>query len=604
MSHYEAPIRKPLVTGNKSYHDVTVDVAAPVEGRANKAWWIVFSIALVAFIWGLGCIVYTISTGIGTWGLNKTVGWAWDITNFVWWVGIGHAGTLISAVLLLFRQKWRMAINRSAEAMTIFSVMQAGLFPIIHMGRPWLAYWVLPIPNQFGSLWVNFNSPLLWDVFAISTYLSVSLVFWWTGLLPDFAMIRDRAITPFNRRIYGILSFGWSGRAKDWQRFEEVSLVLAGLATPLVLSVHTIVSFDFATSVIPGWHTTIFPPYFVAGAIFSGFAMVNTLLIIMRKVSNLEDYITIQHIELMNIVIMITGSIVGTAYITELVIAWYSGVEYEQYAFLNRATGPYWWAYWSMMTCNVFSPQFMWFKKLRTSIMFSFFISIVVNIGMWFERFVIIVTSLHRDYLPSSWTMFSPTFVDIGIFIGTIGFFFVLFLLYARSFPVIAQAEVKTILKASGEKYKKLRAEHGDDALHYDPQTVGRNPVQNEDDGIHHKIEDTEHQNVTETDHPHEDTVNADGLVVSEVMKDRIDEMLHRIGVYDPATQKADDLTRLKNVGPLLQQHLHQVGIYRFDQVSKLIEQDFELLDEVIENFPIQENRAGWIDQANKLKNK
>lgn len=288
-SHYESSIRKPLVIGDKSYHDVTVDVAAPVEGKANKHWWIVFSIALTAFLWGLGCIIYTVSTGIGTWGLNKTVGWAWDITNFVWWVGIGHAGTLISAVLLLFRQRWRMAINRSAEAMTIFSVIQAGLFPIIHMGRPWLAYWVLPIPNQFGSLWVNFNSPLLWDVFAISTYLSVSLVFWWTGLLPDFAMLRDRAITPFNKRVYSILSFGWSGRAKDWQRFEEVSLVLAGLATPLVLSVHTIVSMDFATSVIPGWHTTIFPPYFVAGAVFSGFAMVNTLLIIMRKVFTIAN---------------------------------------------------------------------------------------------------------------------------------------------------------------------------------------------------------------------------------------------------------------------------------------------------------------------------
>ncbi len=458
-SHYEAPIRKPLVTGSKSYSDVSNDIARPVEGTANKQWWIVFSIALVAFLWGLGSIIYTISTGIGVWGLNKTVNWAWDITNFVWWVGIGHAGTLISAVLLLFRQKWRMAINRSAEAMTIFSVVQAGLFPIIHMGRPWLAFWVLPIPNQYGSLWVNFNSPLLWDVFAISTYLSVSLVFWWTGLLPDFAMIRDRAVRPFQKKIYSLLSFGWTGRAKDWQRFEEVSLVLAGLATPLVLSVHTIVSFDFATSVIPGWHTTIFPPYFVAGAIFSGFAMVNTLLIIMRKVVGFEDYITLQHIELMNIVIMITGSIVGCAYITELFIAWYSGVEYEQYAFLNRATGPYAWAYWSMMTCNVFSPQFMWFKKLRTSIMFSFFISIVVNIGMWFERFVIIVTSLHRDYLPSSWTMFSPTFVDIGIFIGTIGFFFVLFLLYSRTFPVIAQAEVKSILKSSADNYKALRAE-------------------------------------------------------------------------------------------------------------------------------------------------
>ncbi|WP_081208647.1 NrfD/PsrC family molybdoenzyme membrane anchor subunit [Salegentibacter sediminis] len=602
MSHYEAPIRKPLVTGDKSYHDITVDVAAPVEGRANKTWWIVFSIALIAFLWGVGSIIYTIATGIGTWGLNKTVGWAWDITNFVWWVGIGHAGTLISAVLLLFRQKWRMAINRSAEAMTIFSVMQAGLFPLIHMGRPWLAYWVLPIPNQFGSLWVNFNSPLLWDVFAISTYLSVSLVFWWTGLLPDFAMIRDRAITPFNKRIYGILSFGWSGRAKDWQRFEEVSLVLAGLATPLVLSVHTIVSFDFATSVIPGWHTTIFPPYFVAGAIFSGFAMVNTLLIIMRKVSNLENYITIQHIELMNIVIMITGSIVGVAYITELVIAWYSGVEYEQYAFLNRATGPYAWAYWAMMTCNVFSPQFMWFKKLRTSIMFSFFISIVVNIGMWFERFVIIVTSLHRDYLPSSWTMFSPTFVDIGIFIGTIGFFFVLFLLYARSFPVIAQAEVKTILKASGEKYKKLRAEHGDDVKHYDP--IVREPVSNTEEGVHKKVQDTEDYEVTKEDDSHNETVNVEGLVISDVVRDRIDAMLERIGTFNPDTQTADDLQKLKAVGPFLEQRLHQVGIYTFVQVSNLTQDDFELLDEVIENFPNAAQREDWVAQAVKLKNK
>ncbi|MBI6117128.1 NrfD/PsrC family molybdoenzyme membrane anchor subunit [Salegentibacter maritimus] len=602
MSHYEAPIRKPLVTGDKTYHDVTVDVAAPVEGRANKSWWIVFSIALIAFLWGVGCIIYTISTGIGTWGLNKTVGWAWDITNFVWWVGIGHAGTLISAVLLLFRQKWRMAINRSAEAMTIFSVMQAGLFPLIHMGRPWLAYWVLPIPNQFGSLWVNFNSPLLWDVFAISTYLSVSLVFWWTGLLPDFAMIRDRAITPFNKKIYGILSFGWSGRAKDWQRFEEVSLVLAGLATPLVLSVHTIVSFDFATSVIPGWHTTIFPPYFVAGAVFSGFAMVNTLLIIMRKVSNLEDYITVQHIELMNIVIMITGSIVGVAYITELVIAWYSGVEYEQYAFLNRATGPYAWAYWAMMTCNVFSPQFMWFKKLRTSIMFSFFISIVVNIGMWFERFVIIVTSLHRDYLPSSWTMFSPTFVDIGIFIGTIGFFFVLFLLYARSFPVIAQAEVKTILKSSGDKYKKLRAEHGDDVKHYTPVNIGE-PKKNIATKLDKKIENGDSPNA-EGNTEHNDTVNADALVLTEVQKDRIDAMLGRTGSFNPENQTADNLQKLKAVGPFLEQRLHQLGLYTYVQVSKLAKDDFELLDEVIENFPNASMRGDWVAQATELKNK
>ena len=445
-SHYEAPIRKPLVTGKKSYHDVTVDIAAPVENPPNKQWFIAFTIALLAFIWGLGCIIYTVSTGIGVWGLNKTVGWAWDITNFVWWVGIGHAGTLISAVLLLFRQKWRMAINRSAEAMTIFSVIQAGLFPIIHMGRPWLAYWVLPIPNQYGSLWVNFNSPLLWDVFAISTYLSVSLVFWWTGLLPDFAMIRDRAIKPFQKKIYGLLSFGWSGRAKDWQRFEEVSLVLAGLATPLVLSVHTIVSFDFAVSVIPGWHTTIFPPYFVAGAIFSGFAMVLTLMIITRKVYGMEDIMTNDHMEKMNIIIMVTGSMVGFAYMMEFFIAWYSGVEYEKAIFILRATGPYAWAYWIMMACNVISPQFFWSKKLRTNVTFTFIISIVVNIGMWFERFVITVTSLANDYLPSSWDYYSPTIWDVLTYVGTFGLFGTMFLLFLRFLPMIAIAEVKAVL--------------------------------------------------------------------------------------------------------------------------------------------------------------
>jgi len=568
-SHYEAPIRKPLVIGDKDYHDVSVDISAPIEGRANRQWWIVFSIALAALLWGIGAIIYTISTGIGTWGLNKTVNWAWDITNFVWWVGIGHAGTLISAVLLLFRQKWRMAINRSAEAMTIFSVIQAGLFPIIHMGRPWLAYWVVPIPNQFGSLWVNFNSPLLWDVFAISTYLSVSLVFWWTGLLPDFAMIRDRAVKPFQKKIYGLVSFGWTGRAKDWQRFEEVSLVLAGLATPLVLSVHTIVSFDFATSVIPGWHTTIFPPYFVAGAIFSGFAMVQTLLIIMRKVSHLEAYITVQHIELMNIVIMLTGSIVGCAYITELFIAWYSGVEYEQYAFLNRATGPYWWAYLLMMSCNVLSPQIMWFKKIRTSIVISFIISIVVNVGMWFERFVIIVTSLHRDYLPSSWTMFSPTFVDIGIFIGTVGFFFVLFLLYARTFPVIAQAEVKSILKASGSKYKKLR-EAGKPLYQMPVMKTGKKEVK------------------AATAPP----VEGEG---------KVSDLLSKLGSFDPSKDKADDLKKVKGIGPKMATTLNQIGIFTFAQVSKMTNIEYDLLDEITGSFPGRAQRDDWAGQAKKL---
>ncbi len=567
-SHYEAPIRRPLIVGDKSYHDITVDVAAPVEGKANKLWWTVFSIALLAFLWGVGSIIYTIGTGIGVWGLNKTVGWAWDITNFVWWVGIGHAGTLISAVLLLFRQKWRMGINRSAEAMTIFSVIQAGLFPIIHMGRPWNAYWVLPIPNQFGSLWANFNSPLLWDVFAISTYLSVSLVFWWTGLLPDFAMLRDRAVRPFQKKIYSLLSFGWTGRAKDWQRFEEVSLVLAGLATPLVLSVHTIVSMDFATSIIPGWHTTIFPPYFVAGAIFSGFAMVNTLLIIMRKVSNLEAYITIQHIELMNIVIMITGSIVGCAYITELFIAWYSGVEYEQYAFLNRATGPYWWAYLLMMSCNVISPQVFWSKKLRTSIAFSFALSIVVNIGMWFERFVIIVTSLHRDYLPSSWTMFSPTFVDIGIFVGTIGFFFVLFLLYARTFPVIAQAEVKSILKSSGDNYKRYRDAGGDNPAPLKP--VFNKQVEK---------------------------------ISSEDTAENTSNLLSSLGFFDPTTQKADDLKLISGVGPKLEKTLNTIGIYAFDQVSKMTNKEYDLLDSIMGSFQGRAKRDDWAEQAKNLKN-
>jgi Ni/Fe-hydrogenase subunit HybB-like protein len=448
----ESKLRPVLILGDKTWHDISEDVCRPIEGKANKWWWMAFSVALAAFIWWVIVVAYTVGTGLGVWGLNKTVGWAWDITNFVWWVGIGHAGTLISAVLLLFRQKWRLSINRSAEAMTIFAVICAASFIVSHMGRPWVAYWPIPLGNQFGSLWVNFNSPLVWDVFAISTYFSVSLVFWYTGLIPDFAVVRDRAKTKAMKFWYTILSFGWTGTAKNWQRFEEVSLVLAGISTPLVLSVHSVVSMDFATSVIPGWHTTIFPPYFVAGAIFSGFAMVQTLLIISRKVLSLEEYITVYHVDMMNRIILVTGSIVGVAYLTEFFIAWYSGVEYEQYAFINRATGPYWWAYWSMMTCNVITPQLFWSKKLRESIFATFIISIFVNIGMWFERFVIIVTSLHRDYVPSSWTMYSPTWVEMGIFIGSLGLFFTCFLLFTRFFPVIAMSELKTIVKSSGTK--------------------------------------------------------------------------------------------------------------------------------------------------------
>ena len=446
-------VREPLVTGGKTVHDVTEDICRQVEGKPTKSWMLGMAISLTALGLGAYCVFMLLWEGIGVWGLNKTVGWAWDITNFVWWVGIGHAGTLISAILLLFRQKWRMSINRAAEAMTIFAVICAACFPGLHMGRLWLGfYWALPLPNTFGSLWVNFNSPLLWDVFAISTYFTVSLVFWYIGLIPDFASIRDRAKNKISKAVYGALSFGWDGAAKTWMRYESVALILAGLATPLVLSVHTIVSFDFATSVIPGWHTTIFPPYFVAGAIFSGFAMVLTLMLVTRKTFKLEDYITINHIELMNIVIIITGSIVGIAYITEFFIAWYSGVDAEQYAFLNRMTGPYWWAYWTMMTCNVISPQLFWFKKIRTNIAATFILSIIVNIGMWFERFVIIVTSLHRDYLPSSWAMFSPTIYDVGVYLFTFGLFFTAFLLFAKFFPVINMAEVKSIIKSSSLK--------------------------------------------------------------------------------------------------------------------------------------------------------
>lgn len=454
--HAESEVRIPLVTGGKTVHDVSNDIAGRVEEKPSMTWMLAMAVSLGLLLLGGYAVAITLWDGIGMWGLNKTVGWAWDITNFVWWVGIGHAGTLISAVLLLFRQRWRMSINRASEAMTIFAVICAAMFPVLHMGRPWLGfYWALPLPNTFGSLWVNFNSPLLWDVFAISTYFSVSLVFWYIGLIPDFATIRDRATNKISKAIYGALSFGWTGGAKTWAHYETVSLVLAGLATPLVLSVHTIVSFDFATSVIPGWHTTIFPPYFVAGAIFSGFAMVLTLLLVTRKVYKLEDYITIQHIEMMNIIIIVTGSIVGIAYITEFFIAWYSGVEAEQYAFINRATGPYWWAYWSMMTCNVISPQLFWFKKIRTNLAATFIISIIVNIGMWFERFVIIVTSLHRDFLPSSWAMFYPTMYDIGVYVFTFGLFFTAFFLFAKFFPVINMAEVKSIIKATGEKPTK-----------------------------------------------------------------------------------------------------------------------------------------------------
>ncbi len=465
MSAIVSPIREPLITGNKSYHDITEDICAPSERTPSVAWVVSFLVAVGLLSFGVFCILWTIWFGIGTWDLNRTVGWGWDITNFVWWIGIGHAGTLISAILLLFRQKWRTGVNRAAEAMTIFAVLCAALFPGIHVGRIWVVFYFFPYPNTRGPLWVNFNSPLLWDLFAISTYFTVSLLFWYTGLVPDFATLRDRA-SGLRKKFYNFLAFGWTGAAKHWLRFESLSLVLAGLATPLVLSVHTIVSFDFATSVIPGWHTTIFPPYFVAGAIFSGFAMVLTLMIITRKVLKLEDYITIEHIDSMNKVILLTGTIVGVAYLTELFIAWYSGYIYEQFAFMNRVQGIYWWSYVGMMSCNVLSPQIFWSKRMRRNITVTFFMSIFINIGMWFERFVIIPTTLARDFLPSSWSYYSPTWVEIGIFLGTLGIFFTLYLIFTRVAPVVAIAEVKAILKSAGDQYVGEHAKHAHDSSH------------------------------------------------------------------------------------------------------------------------------------------
>lgn len=443
MSEISSSLRPALVTGDKTLADVTRDICAPMERKPTGLWWAAFAVSFTALLVGVAAVWYQIATGIGTWGLNKTVGWGFDITNFVFWVGIGHAGTLISAVLFLFRQKWRTAVNRSAEAMTLFAVMCAGIFPLIHMGRPWLAYWMAPYPNTRGSLWVNFKSPLLWDVFAISTYLLISAVFWYVGLIPDLATVRDRAKPGLKKKITGILALGWNGSVRTWHRYEAVYMLLAGLATPLVFSVHTIVSMDFATSVIPGWHTTIFPPYFVAGAIFSGLAMVLTLMIIARKVMNLEDYVTKKHIERMCLLMLSMGCIVGLAYGTEFFMAFYSGNPYEQFVFKNRALGPFSWAYWTMVSCNVFIPQLLWIKRVRTSLPLVFAIAIMVNVGMWFERFVIIVTSLHRDFLPSSWADYVPTSIEIATFIGSFGLFFTCFLIFCRIAPAIAIAEVK-----------------------------------------------------------------------------------------------------------------------------------------------------------------
>ena len=442
----ERMANEPILGPGYDFASVTDKISSIVLSRRTPKWWIygfLISFALVILL--TVSVTYLVVAGLGIWGITVPVGWGFAIINFVWWIGIGHAGTLISAILLLLRQTWRTSINRFAEAMTLFAVSSAGIFPLFHTGRPWLAYWLLPYPNTMG-VWPQFRSPLVWDVFAVSTYATVSLLFWFVGLIPDLATLRDRSQSRVGRVVYGMLAMGWRGSARHWHQYETAYLLLAGLATPLVVSVHTVVSFDFAISILPGWHTTIFPPYFVAGAIYSGFAMVLTLAIPIRAIYGLEDFITMRHLQNMAKVMLVTGLIVAYGYLTEAFIAWYSADKYEGFVPLNRLTGPYAAAYWSLILCNIVIPQALWSRRVRTNVAALFVISIVVNVGMWLERFVIIVTSLHRDFLPSSWGMFAPTFWDWSTFVGTIGLFLALLFLFLRFLPMISIFEMRTML--------------------------------------------------------------------------------------------------------------------------------------------------------------
>ncbi len=436
----------PLIEGRITPRELDDAVFAPVESFPTGRWLIAVSVTgAIALLFPI-CIANTILNGIGTWGVNQPVGWGLAIVNFVFWVGIGHAGTLISAILFLFRQKWRTGIARFAEAMTIFAVFCAMQFPLFHTGRPWLAmFWLIPYPND-QRIYQNFRSPLEWDVFAVGTYGLISFMFWYLGLIPDLATARDRAKHPFRKFVYGLLSVGWSGSNRAWTHYEKAYLMFAGLSTPLVLSVHSIVSFDFAVSVIPGWHTTIFPPYFVAGAIFSGFAMVATLIVILRRMFHLKHIITDNHLDLMNKIVIVTSLMVGYAYAMEFFIAWYGGVAVERYVFMNRAMGPYAWAYWTMVICNVVVPQLLWIRRVRRSVLLMYPIVLLINVGMWFERFVIVITSLHRDYLPSSWGMYIPTWTDIGLFVGSFGIFLTFILLFCRFLPSVSVTEMKAAL--------------------------------------------------------------------------------------------------------------------------------------------------------------
>jgi Ni/Fe-hydrogenase subunit HybB-like protein len=453
----------PMVEGRNSFGSVTDQITNISFDTKVPWWWIIgFGISFVILQMLMATIGYLVTTGIGIWGNNQPVGWAFDIINFVWWIGIGHAGTLISAILLLMRQQWRTSINRFAEAMTLFAVACAGLFPLLHTGRPWLAYWLLPYPNTM-NMWPQFRSPLMWDVFAVSTYLTVSALFWFVGLIPDLASYRDRVRNPYMKSLFGLLSMGWRGSARHWHRYETIYLILAGLSTPLVLSVHSIVSFDFSVAQLPGWHATIFPPYFVAGAVFAGFAMVLILMIPLRRIYGLHNLITQTHLVYMGKVMLATGLIVCYGYGMEAFFGWYASNKYEGYMIMNRIwTGPYWWSYWLLILCNGLSIQLLWFKRFRESEFWLFVISIFVSVGMWLERFVIIVTSLHRDFLPANWAMYSPSPFDWTMFIGTLGMFFTLIFLFVRFLPVISIFEVRTLLPTA----KVSANEHHDEQTH------------------------------------------------------------------------------------------------------------------------------------------
>jgi molybdopterin-containing oxidoreductase family membrane subunit len=461
---YATEIRGPLVLGNKKLSQVSEDIIAPISQRPGIWWFIAMFVASLMLVYGAYALYITLTVGIGSWNVNNSVAWGWDIVNFVWWIGIGHAGTAFSIFLLLLRQTWRTSINRAAEAMTVAAVVCAALFPLIHMGRPWLFFFIAPYPNTRGPLWVNYNSPLFWDFMAISAYLLISASFWYLGMIPDFATVRDKTTTKVKKTIYGILSFGWTGSSREWMRYESTGMVLGGIAAVLVVSVHSIVSTDFASSVIPGWHTTIFPPYFVVGAIFSGFAMVMTLMILIRKIYKFQDYVTNAHLDAIARILVFISLIMATGYLTEIFLAWYSGNEYEGFLiFRSRITGTYAYEFWAMFICNALIPQLFWSKKVRKNLTLAFLISLFINLGMWYERFNIIVTSLSRTYLPSAWVSYHPSYIEIGLFLGTVGLFSTAILLFFRYIPMMAIHEVKSVLKHN-------EREHGMGELKTDEQ--------------------------------------------------------------------------------------------------------------------------------------